>query len=110
MLSVKNIREKKKRAQPKAMVSEHLDPLVTKAGINTQAMETIARLEISKFSLQTTVLKVRFRDASHLTSSHLISSNLHTGISRERHELSPAEDAAPVPHSDATWVPLSPEL
>lgn len=55
------------------MISEHLDTLVTKAGINTQAMETITRLKTSKFSLQTTVLKVRFRDASCLISPLLIS-------------------------------------
>lgn len=55
--------------QPKAMTREYLDILVTKARINTEAMAAIARLKIRKFSFQTTVLQVRFWDASQLSSA-----------------------------------------
>lgn len=57
--------------QPKAMTREYLDMLVTKARINTGAMAAIALLKIRKFSFQTTVLQVRFRDASQLSSAQL---------------------------------------
>lgn len=51
------------------MTTEYQGVLVTKARINTQGIETIAHFKVSKISFQTTVLKVRFRDASPPISS-----------------------------------------
>lgn len=59
MLSVKNIRGRKKR-HPKAMTTEYLGMLVTKARINTQGIEALAHFKVSKISCQTTLLKVKF--------------------------------------------------
>lgn len=50
------------------MTRECLDVLVTKARTKIQAVEAIAHLQISKFSFQRTVPKVRFR-ASRLVSA-----------------------------------------
>lgn len=69
------------------MTRGYLDMLVTKARINTQAMESIACLKISEYSFQRTALKVRFRDASRLISATATHACLFQGKDTGFHQL-----------------------